>query len=214
MGKLIDLTGKRFGKLTVIGRAPNKNGRIMWNCICDCGNTKVVGGKDMKSGMTTSCGCRRKCISVPPPVMIGENNPSYKHGKSKTKLYYVWASMIQRCENENNNGFLRYGGRGIHVCNEWKDFSKFNDWAMSSGYREGLSIDRIDNTSGYSPENCRWVDSFIQSNNRRCNILISRCGETHTLAEWAKIKKLPYKTILKRYHTHGDTEDLFSEVIK
>lgn len=212
MPNLIDLTGMRFDRLLVLGRADSRNGRTMWKCQCDCGNTVIVGGKDMKSGKTKSCGCYHKDHLHLPPVMRGEQNPSYKHGSTGTKLYFVWASMIQRCTNKNNKGFSRYGARGISVCDEWRDSSAFIEWALANGYRDGLSIDRIDNDGNYCPENCRWVDSETQSNNRRCNIIVSRGGETHTLSEWARIKNLPYKVVLARYYRNGDNYKLFSEV--
>ncbi len=211
----IDLTGMRFGRLVVVSRAENRNKRTMWNCVCDCGNKVVVGGKDMRDGKTKSCGCYQKERCPTPPRMSGKENPSYKHGKSGSKLYWVWSSVVQRCTNESCNCYQRYGGRGITVCDEWKNsFEAFRDWAMSNGYAEGLSIDRIDNHKGYCPENCRWVDRIAQANNKRNNIIITRNGETHTLAEWARIKNLPYKTLLERYRRHGDTENLFMELKK
>ena len=205
----IDLTGQRFGRLVVVSRAESKNQRTMWNCVCDCGKKVVVGSKDIRNGKTKSCGCYHKDNYAQPPRMIGRKNPSYKHGGTGTKLYWIWSSMVQRCTNENDKRFQMYGARGITVCDEWLNgFGAFCEWAMMNGYSEGLSIDRIDNDGNYCPENCRWTDSVVQSNNRRNNIMITRNNETHTLSEWARIKKLPYKTILERYYRHGDTEDL------
>lgn len=211
----IDLTGQRFGRLVVVDRAENRNKRTMWNCVCDCGNKVIVGGKDMRSGKTVSCGCYHKEHYATPPRMTGTENPSYKHGKSDSKLFWIWSSIVQRCTNKNNKGFHLYGARGIRVCDEWiNSFEAFYEWAMANGYSEGLSIDRIDNDGNYCPENCRWADTVTQSNNRRCNIIVTRNGETHTLAEWAKIKELPYKTLYMRYRRHGDIENLFMELKK
>lgn len=215
MGAFKDLTGQRFGRLTVISRAENRNKRTMWNCMCDCGNSVVVSGKDMRNGKTKSCGCYHKEHYATPPKMEGKKNPSYKHGKSGSKLFWIWAGIVQRCTNENNKGFRLYGARGITVCEEWRNsFETFYEWAIANGYSEGLSIDRKDNNKGYSPENCRWATAKDQSNNRRCNILITRNGETHTLSEWTNMLNLPYKTVLQRYYKNGDTEKLFMELKK
>jgi hypothetical protein len=211
----IDMTGQRFGRLVVVSRAESRNKRAMWNCVCDCGNKVVVAGKDMRDGKTKSCGCYHKEHYSTPPRMTGSKNPSYKHGKSGSKLFGVWASIVQRCTNKNNKAFHMYGARGITVCKEWEtDFQAFHDWAIANGYASGLSIDRINNNDGYSPDNCRWVCSLTQNNNKRSNILISRNGETHTLSEWARIKNLPYKAVLARYYRHGDTDNLFKELKK
>ena len=105
MAKLIDLTGKRFGRLLVVSKAESKNKRTMWNCICDCGSRVVVGGKDMRQVKTKSCGCYHKDHYASPPRYLGEENPCYKHGKTGSKLYWVWSSMVQRCTNENNKGY-------------------------------------------------------------------------------------------------------------
>lgn len=216
MGKFIDLTGRRFGRLTVIERkGVGNDGCVTWLCRCDCGNMVVVRSRDLKSGATKSCGCYHKEHASTPPRMSGEENPSYKHGQTGSKLYWIWSGMLQRCTNKNNKGFHLYGGRGIKVCEEWSNgFEAFYKWAMANGYSEGRSIDRIDGRGDYCPENCRWVDATTQSNNRRCNIVITRNGETHTLGEWARIKKLPYKTLLARYYRQGDTEKLFMELKK
>lgn len=162
---------------------------------------------------------REECVLIGnrklPPALYGKDNASYKHGQTGTKLYWIWAGIMQRCTNENNIAFNRYGGRGIGICEEWRDsFQAFHDWAIANGYRPGASVDRIDNDGDYCPENCRWSDRIAQNNNRRNNILVTRDGRTQTLAEWAREKNLPYKTILARYHRKGDTEDLFRELKK
>ena len=137
------------------------------------------------------------------------------HGQRRTRLYSIWTDMKTRCYNTKRAKYARYGGRGIKVCAEWlNNFQVFHDWAMANGYSDNLTIDRINNDGDYSPENCRWTDTVTQSNNRRCNIMVTRNGETHTLAEWARIKELPYKTLLMRYRRHGDTENLFMELKK
>lgn len=193
MGKLVDLTGKRFGRLTVIEQAGRtKNGRVKWKCICDCGKEAIVAGSCLTSGHTKSCGCLQ-------PQRRAETLT--KHGLRHTKLYGIRCSMIKRCFNVNDKGYKDYGGRGIKVCDEWLGESgvvNFYNWAMQSGYKEGLSIDRIDNDGDYCPENCRWATDIEQANNKRNNAFITYKDETHTISEWCRIKGISVKTFRSR----------------
>lgn len=188
MGEFINLTGQRFGRWLVLKRAENTKGtRAVWLCRCDCGNTNIVTGKDLRNGKSKSCGCLRT-----------------KHGGDKTKLYYVWHDMKSRCFNKNSIPFKDYGGRGITVCDEWRDsFESFRDWSMANGYVEGLTIDRIDNDGPYSPENCRWVTQKLQCNNRRGNHIIEFKGESHTISEWSDMKGIPPATLRRRLSSHN-----------
>lgn len=152
--------GDKFGRLTIIEQTPQRKQRcIIYKCRCDCGNIVFVKGTNLKKGYTKSCGCLQKEMST-------EANKT--HGQSKTKLYYVWQRMKQRCNNKSNRAYKYYGGRGIYVCKEWNDdYISFYEWSVNNGYKEGLTIDRIDNNEGYSPNNCRWVTMKVQSENRK-----------------------------------------------
>ena len=136
------------------------------------------------------------------------NKNHLTHGKRHTRLYRIWANIKTRCLNPNDPHFTRWGARGITVCDEWKDdFQAFYDWAMSNGYQEDLTIDRIDNDKGYSPENCRWVTVGEQNQNKRTVILLTWDGETHTTAEWARLLGCGKNTISTRYHKGWSTEE-------
>ena len=185
-----DLTGQRYGKLTVLKYShSNHRGRAMWLCQCDCGNETVVLGNALTQGNTKTCGCSK---------VENATKLKYKHGYRSTRLYRIWLNMHTRCSNEQTNCYTNYGKRGIKICNEWQEFLPFYEWAMANGYRDDLTIDRIDNNGNYCPENCRWSTRVEQSNNTRKNHFVTYNGQTHTIAEWAKITGLSRSVITQR----------------
>ena len=187
MGKLTDLTGQRFGRLTAVEYAgQGKTKGYLWKCKCDCGNETIVYGYALKSGNTKSCGCLWKEAT---------RAKSTTHGMRHTKLYNVWCGIKKRCYYEKNANYKDYGARGICVCDEWQKFEPFMEWALTNGYKEELSIDRIDTNGNYCPENCRWVDRYTQANNRTNSKYLTFNGETHTFAEWSRITAIPYETL-------------------
>lgn len=175
MGAKLDLRGQKFGRWTVIEEAGRKNGRILWKCQCECGTVRDVLGNSLRKGASTSCGCyNREIITT--------------HGRSKTNLHQVWANFKDRCLNPNSKMWPLYGGRGIAVCDEWRDsYEAFEEWALANGYKKGLSLDRIDNDGNYEPSNCRWATSKQQCRNRSTNYILTVNGESHCISEWAEI---------------------------
>ena len=189
-----DLTGLRFGRLTVIDFDRFDERRASWwLCECDCGNEISVRRNSLVSGQTKSCGCYSRDIHT-------------SHGMTKTRLYRIWSGIKTRCENESDESYHRYGERGIDVCSEWESFETFRDWALDNGYEDNLTIDRIDNNLGYYPENCRWADRVTQQNNKRNNIYVEYEGERHTIGVWARILDIKYSTLYRRVK-RGDMRD-------
>ena len=188
----IDLIGKHFGRLIVIEKSKtDKHGKIHWKCQCICGEIVNPTTSDLVSGNTSSCGCLRLENLI---------TASVKHKKKNTRLYSIWQNMKERCINSNSVAFKDYGGRGITICDEWKDnFQAFYDWAMANGYTKNLTIDRIDNDGNYEPSNCRWSTMKEQANNRRNCLLLEYNGTVHTLQEWSEYSGIRYHTLYYRY---------------
>lgn len=197
MGALIDLIGRKFGRLTVVSCAGrDKYKHILWECRCCCGKTCFVTGDNLKCGNTRSCGCLSRELSA-------ERAKKQKtHGMTNSRLYGIYNNMKQRCCDKNNRSYKRYGGRGITVCDEWlsnnNGFINFYNWAMENGYQDNLSIDRINNDGNYEPSNCRWVTMLEQANNRRDNRYITYNGETKNIAQWSEQLGVNHMTLRGR----------------
>ena len=186
-----DLTGQRFGRLIVIDEATGR-ARVHWNCICDCGTPSVVSANFLLGGRTKSCGCLHK-----------EKFTFRKHGESKSKLYYIWLSMISRCHDLRDAAYDRYGGRGIVVCDRWrKSFEAFRD-DMGPRPEGRYSVDRRNNSKGYCPENCRWANDFEQARNSRKNRILEHAGKRHCVSEWAQILGISPGVLHSRLNSYG-----------
>ena len=173
MRKQIDLTGQRHNDVVVLEFShKDKQGRSYWKCINEHGKITNVRSDNLKRTRQQQRDCGR--------------------------LRAIWRNMHDRCENINNRKYRIYGAVGKAVCEEWRNYDVFKEWALSNGYNDTLTIERIDGTKGYSPENCRWATSKEQANNTSRNHIIEYNGETHTMAEWAEITGIPYQTLAKR----------------
>lgn len=191
--KIRDLTGQKFNHLTAVKIA--QRNPLYWECICDCGNTTLVRSGNLIHGKVKSCGC-----------IHHRGNPI--HNQCYTRVYKIYAKILRRCFAKDDPVYPRYGGRGITMCDEWKNsFELFSEWAYANGYNETLSIDRIDNNGDYCPDNCRWVDDYAQANNKRNNILFTFEGQTKTLAQWCREFNVPYKRAFYRISNGWDFED-------
>lgn len=192
MGKFQDLTGQQFGRLIVIECAgKNKNNHYQWLCECTCEKhtRKIVSGGNLKQGYVKSCGC------------LSENCVHIKHGFSREKIYTTYRHMKDRCLNPKSQCYKDYGGRGIIVHEKWlgkNGFINFYNWAMENGYNDSLSLDRIDNNKGYSPDNCRWANQHTQNCNKRNNHYVEINGEIKSVKEWCDIYGISTHTFYYR----------------
>lgn len=202
MGKFIDLTGMKFGRLKVIKRVPNPKGRALWECKCDCGETAYVETSRLKSGSTKSCGCLHR------ELLVKRNKETAKYGGVQNeRLYGVWHSMKQRCYDHNRKDYQRYGGRGIQVCEQWKsNYNAFKSWCLANGYKQGLQLDRINNDGNYSPGNCRWVTPKENTLNRSTKKIIDVDGKLLNVTQWANLIGVSHQAI--DYHIRvGNAEE-------
>lgn len=254
MGKLIDLTGQRFGSLVVLEKTESrkvKHGTVArWKCKCDCGKIKVVDGTGLREGRIKTCGthkkeyigqrygrlvvleelkttrkngvntrwfkCKCDCgniVNVRQSNLVTETRSCgcYKrdsarerqtiHGMNGTRVWNIYYQMKQRCYNTNHTEYHNYGGRGITICDEWLDENdgakRFFEWASANGYKDNLTIDRVDNNRGYSPDNCRWVTRYEQSRNRRTNVIVEYKGQQMILKDFSKLTGVNRNTASK-----------------
>lgn len=199
MGTYRDLTGQTFGRLTAIERI-DKNGRAYYVCRCACGNLCEVFHSNLTQGFSKSCGCLQRELAA---------DSHRTHGMTGTKIRGVWKAMKERCTLKSCKAYHNYGGRGITVCDEWSGengFQNFFNWSMASGYKEGLTLDRIDVNGNYEPSNCRWVDRVTQANNTRKNRLITYNGLRMTMAQWERHLNLN-KGIIRNRLRRGWTDE-------
>lgn len=201
-----DISSKRYGRLVAKKINKKENGKIYWECLCDCGNIAVVAYGNLSSGSTKSCGCLRRETS---------GNGSIKHGMYGTRIYQTWASMHKRCKGTSGEKHRRlYYDKGITVCEEWKEFAPFMNWAYANGYSDSLTIDRIDSNGGYSPDNCRWSDAIQQSNNRSNNHLLTMNGETLTVKQWAVRYKMKWTCLHERLRRGWSVADSITKPVR
>lgn len=185
-----DLIGKQFGYLTVLRKDENctRTRNPNWLCYCKCGNTKSISRHALVSGNTTSCGCKHY------------ESHNATHGMSKTRMHRIWEKMRGRCRKSYGKDIKVYQARNITVCEEWdKDFMSFYNWSMANGYKENLTIDRIDNDKGYCPENCRWITNAEQQLNKRNTVKVIYNGEEIPLVELCRRLNFKYKLAHARY---------------
>lgn len=182
-----DITGQRFGRLVALEENGRKHKEVVWKCLCDCGNIKNITSSSLRYGTTRSCGC------LLPDASKAANT---KHGLYGTPIHRTYFNMKNRCYNPHYCLFKSYGGKGIKVCDEWLEkngLQNFYEWSLKNGYSTELSIDRIDNDKGYSPDNCRWVTMKAQQNNRTNNRCFEIDGTIKTMKQWTEHFNISYK---------------------
>jgi hypothetical protein len=201
MVRTVDMMGWRFGRLVVTGRAEARNGRTQWRCSCDCGSECVVRAECLRAEVTKSCGCLSR-------ERAAEGNSTHGHSRvgKRTKAYHAWASMIKRCTNPHICNWSDYGGRGIVVCDRWRDFVAFHA-DMGEPPSPQHSLDRIEVDGNYEPGNCRWATPEDQASNRRTSVLLTMDGQTMTLEQWGRATGIKSKTISSRIKQGWTVED-------
>lgn len=185
----------------------DKNGKQVWQFECECGNKVTLPLSQVKSGNTKSCGCLRREMIIEKNTIHG-----FSQRRDESKTYMIWKRMKGRCSNKNVKEYKNYGGRGIEVCERWNDFAKFLE---DMGERpEGMSIDRIDNNKGYSPDNCQWASRKTQNSNKRNNVLMTSHGITLTAKAWSEKLGISYQTLMSRIRYGWTHERILSEPIR
>ena len=190
--KKIPMIGRKFGRLAVVSQDQNESKILKWICLCDCGNTIVAFGTNLRRGHTTSCGCFQKEVTA---------KANTKHGMHSSREYMIWAGMMARCKCETRPDMHRYSGRGISVCKEWQSFARF--YADMGDAPSGYTLDRIDNDGNYELGNCRWASKKTQANNRSTNRIVDFNGERKTIAECMDDACVKPSTFRQRYYVYG-----------
>ena len=200
MKTVTDISGSKYGRLTVLSFAGHSNHKRpipQWHCECECGQTITVVGSHLKNGNTSSCGCLRKEVA---------KQRATSHGRKTSRTYQIWQGMKARTTNPNNGHYHAYGGRGIEVCDEW--LNSFETFLTDMGEApEGLSIDRIDNDGHYEPSNCRWATPQQQSRNNSRNVWLEANGVRKCLSDWADDLGCTSYAIQKRLERGWDEAD-------
>lgn len=202
MSKIIDMIGFKNEYIEVISfEGSNKDKKALFKCKCICGNIFITTGKSLRNGNTKSCGCMKLS------VLRNQYKNLITHGETNTKLYGIWRGIKRRCRLKSCKAYNKYGLKGIDVYDEWfRSYESFRDWSLNNGYKEGLTIDRIDNSKGYSPKNCRWVDWEIQQNNRTNNKFILFKGVKYTQSRLAKKLGISVQLLSYRLKRNIDLE--------
>lgn len=175
-----DITGMTFGRLRAIARSDKKSRVPYWACVCECGTVKDCRHDALTRGAVKSCGCLKS------KKLAGIGYSKELHGYRSHPLYERWRKMMARCYDPSQQGYHRYGGRGISVCAEWQSVSAFVEWGLSSGFDPSLTLERINNDGDYEPANCRWATQKEQASNRSTNVYIEIGGENKTISEWSR----------------------------
>lgn len=197
--------GDQFGRLTAVERVQSKSGHQRWLFACECGKRIEVFVSNTKTGNTQSCGCLNR-------ERIRECKT--KHGFTHTRLYQALNDMIQRCYNPRNTHYKDYGGRGISVCEEWRNNrATFFSWALKHGYQDNLQIDRIDTNGNYTPNNCRFVTCQENQNNKRNNHKLELDGVTHSVLEWASLTEIKMNTLWTRINRQWSVRDALTSPV-
>lgn len=207
-----NLKGQRFGRLTVIERVNDTydtSGRryITWKCLCSCGKETLATTNNLH-GKTTSCGCYLKEVA---------GKHTLKHGYRKTRLYSIYNSMKQRCNNPNASGYKNYGGRGIMVCAEWNKpdgLKDFAEWALSNGYTDSLSLERKDVNGNYEPDNCCWIPKNQQAKNTRRTVRVIFNGSTMIMSDFAKLIKVDHRVVSRALKEGMTAEEIVERYSK
>lgn len=187
--------GKKFGRLTIVCLRPELKRAPFYkefcDVVCDCGHKKTLLLESILRGATSSCGCYAK-------ERASETNTKHGDTKIRPRLYRIWENMRGRCNNPGNTSYKYYGAKRIKVCNEWDNYEVFRNWALTHGYKDNLTIDRINTYGNYCPENCRWVSRKEQDRNKTTNHLLTFGNKTQCITDWCEALHINVNTVNKR----------------